>query len=106
MKPALQIAILKTIVKWQAEEIAVRQARVEALEKAPAWQRIGHTGCGWDWQCWYCRSTKLDGHTATCIYNEKAQPHTITGSIEGDTETLTVTVPPQWEDIDEPTAVA
>ena len=35
---------------------------------------------------------------------KKRQPDVVTGSIEGDTETLTVTVPPKWEDMDEPTA--
>lgn len=97
MKPESQIAILKTIVKWQAEEIEALQRRAKALEKGPAWQRIGHTGCGWDWQCRYCRSTKRDGHTDGCIYSKGAGVRTITGSIEGDTETLTVTVPPKWE---------
>ena len=29
---------------------------------------------------------------------ERERPRTITGSIQGDTETLTVTVPPKWED--------
>ena len=32
MKPKSQIAILKTIVKWQAQEIEVLQERVEHLE--------------------------------------------------------------------------
>ena len=56
MKPESQIAILKTVVQWQAKEIEALQKRVEAMEQ-----------------------------------------DTITGTIQGDTETLTVTVPPRWE---------
>ena len=58
MKPSSQIAILKTIVKWQAQEIEVLQKRVEHLE---------------------------------------TDRNVLTGSVQGDTETLTVTVPPKWE---------
>ena len=58
MKPESQIAILKTVVRWQAQEIEVLQKRVEHLE---------------------------------------TDRNVLTGSIEGDTETLTVTWPPKWE---------
>ena len=34
MKTKSQVAILKTIVKWQALEVEALQERVEALEKA------------------------------------------------------------------------
>ena len=68
MKPESQIAILKTIVKWQAEEIEALERRLEVLENG--------------------------------------QRPILIGSIQGDTETLTVTVPPTWEDADESTAIA
>ena len=37
---------------------------------------------------------------------ERERPRVLIGSIQGDTETLTVTVPPTWEDADESTAIA
>ena len=62
MKPSSQIAILKTIVKWQVEEIKALQWRVEVLERK--------------------------------------RPNFITGSIQGYNGTVTMTIPPQWEDGD------
>ena len=70
MKTKSQVAILKTIVEWQAEEIEALQERVEALERGPEWQRVGHTGFGWDWQCRECKATMFAGHILDCIHSE------------------------------------
>ena len=69
MKKESQIAILKTIVKWQADEIEALQERVKALEQE--------------------------------------RDDALTGSVNGLDGTLTVTIPPQWEDtFDEPARTA
>jgi len=69
VKKESQIAILKTIVKWQADEIEALQERVKALEQE--------------------------------------RDDALTGSVNGLDGTLTVTIPPQWEDtFDEPARTA
>ena len=79
MKPSMQIAILKTVVRWQAQEIEVLQERVKALE-----QEHKHG-----------RHVDLRGGPL-----KEPERSVLTGSIEGDTETLTVTWPPKWDDTD------
>jgi len=85
MKPESQIAILKTIVKWQADEIEALQERLQAATELTN-----------------IREEQLRDELAEVAQLQgqlKAlEQGTLTGSIQGDTETLTVTVPPKWED--------
>ena len=79
MKPKSQIAILKTIVKWQAEEIDTLEALLWLAKKAHPVEPHPEI-------CDDCGAWRYD-------------PLWKPGDM-GDTETLTVTVSPKWEDGD------
>jgi len=101
VKPSSQIVILRTIVKWQAEEIEALEKRVKALEgadekAAEVVQRMLDSGALAEW---------TDAFQEKLLAHHKAR--TLTGSIQGTNGTVTVTIPPQWEDtFDEPARTA
>ena len=76
-----QVIALRTTVRQLLGHVKELQKRVEALEQAPEWVRIGHTGCSWDWQCPLCKQTQRDGHADDCIRGESTD--FLTGSIDG-----------------------